>query len=64
MVQMAKVAEIAAAWRRAGEPYCDHGRKDKEYGLGSSTGDWACLDCGRTWPVGTATPPPEGSPKP
>lgn len=59
---MSEVARIAAAWERAGRPYCDHSRKEREYDLGADTGDWACLGCGVTWARGSEPPPPAGEP--
>ena len=59
-MQLGKVPGIEAAWRAAGEPYCEHTRKDKEYDLGADTGDWVCLDCGEAWWRGSETPPPRG----
>lgn len=61
MVQMTEVAKIRARWKRDGEPYCEHERTDKEYSLGADTGDWACLDCGLTWPRNQETPEPSGA---
>jgi hypothetical protein len=61
-MQLGKVPGITAAWKAAGEPYCDHSRKDKEYYLGADTGDWVCLDCGVSWSRGEPTPPPRGTP--
>lgn len=60
MVQMDKVAQIARGWEAAGRPRCDHSRADKEYYLGSQTGDMACLGCGETWGRGSPAPPPSG----
>lgn len=47
MVQMSEVARIYAAWIERGMPPCDHPRVDREYHLGSRTGDLVCLLCGR-----------------
>jgi hypothetical protein len=57
MVQMAKVAELIEAWQAKGNPPCDHPRVDKEYHLGSATGDDACLVCGASWPRGRRPEP-------
>ena len=59
VVQMSKVAEIRAAWERAGRPRCTHKDFDKEYYLGAQTGDVACMTCGTTWTRGAERPPPE-----
>jgi hypothetical protein len=55
MVQMTKVAEREAR----GSPPCDHGSHDREYYLGSHTGDDACLNCGAAWPSGESPPAPQ-----
>jgi hypothetical protein len=46
MVQMDKVAQIRKAWEAAGSPPCGHPDADREYYLGSNTGDYVCLTCG------------------
>lgn len=51
-MQMKEVRELRKRW--AGKP-CDHPNLDKEYDLGSDTGDYVCTTCGRTgqgsdWP--------------
>jgi hypothetical protein len=33
-----------------GNPPCEHPEIDKEYYLGSDTGDVVCKVCGETWP--------------
>jgi hypothetical protein len=62
MVQMNEVAKIAAAWEAAGQPYCEHKNHEKEHHLGGGTGDYACLDCGLSWPRGGPIPEPRGEP--
>lgn len=57
MVQLTKVREIREAWEAKGSPPCDHPSTDREYYLGSHTGDDACLVCGDSWPSGQK---PEG----
>jgi hypothetical protein len=46
VVQMTAVAKLREAWAAKGNPPCDHPRVDKEYYLGSQTGDKVCLVCG------------------
>jgi hypothetical protein len=48
MVQMDKVAEIRKAWEAAGSPPCEHPDVEREYYLGSNTGDRVCVRCGET----------------
>jgi hypothetical protein len=48
MVQMDKAAKIRKAWEAAGSPPCEHPDADREYCLGSSTGDYICLTCGES----------------
>lgn len=50
MVQMSKVAKTREAWISAGRHRCTHDRIDREYYPGGDTGDYACLDCGISWP--------------
>lgn len=52
MVQVSKVSDLLAAWEAKGNPPCDHPSIDREYYLGSHTGDDACLVCGASWPSG------------
>ena len=37
-------------WEAMGNPPCDHPVTDKEYYLGSDTGDLVCTTCGHCWP--------------
>ena len=60
MVQASEVATIRERWRTAGEPPCAHERTDREYELGGDTGDYACLDCGATWPRSQGAKPRAG----
>jgi hypothetical protein len=46
MVQMTQAAKIRKAWEAAGSPPCSHPDADREYYLGSSTGDYVCTTCG------------------
>lgn len=48
-MQMKKAAELRKAWAEKGNPPCAHPRLDKEYDLGSDTGDVVCTTCGETW---------------
>jgi hypothetical protein len=56
MAQMNKLQEIRAQWVAAGDKPCDHPNTDREYHLGSQTGDIGCLVCGRSWPRGSDPP--------
>jgi hypothetical protein len=57
MVQMARLAEIAAAWDANGGGECDHPKVDVEYYLGSQTSDEWCMVCGASWPRGKKPQP-------
>jgi hypothetical protein len=46
-MQMDDALRLRTAWIEKGNPPCDHPHVDKEYYLGSSTGDWVCTTCGR-----------------
>jgi hypothetical protein len=59
MVQMSKVPAIHDAWVRSGNPLCAHETFDKEYHLGSDTGDYVCMTCGASWRRGADKPAPE-----
>jgi hypothetical protein len=43
-MQMTKVRELRKEW---GNKPCDHPDYDREYYLGSHTGDYVCTTCGR-----------------
>ena len=43
-MQFEKAQQLKKAW---GNKPCDHPRTEKEYYLGSDTGDHVCLQCGR-----------------
>ncbi|WP_276735047.1 hypothetical protein [Bacillus sp. (in: firmicutes)] len=46
-MQMSEASELRIAWKEKGNPPCDHpNRPDKEYYLGTSTGDYVCSICG------------------
>jgi hypothetical protein len=49
MTQMDKFAALRRDWIAKGDPPCSHESVDKEYHLGSDTGDEGCLACGATW---------------
>ena len=50
MIQVDKVQEIRRRWEEAGRPVCTHQDREREYYLGSDTGDDVCLKCGKTLP--------------
>lgn len=43
-------------WLRKGNPPCDHPNVEREYYLGSHTGDERCTTCGATNPTQTKKP--------
>ena len=45
-MQMSDASELRAAWRQKGDPPCEHPETDREYYLGSYTGDNRCTTCG------------------
>ena len=45
-MQMRKAAALRDAWARKGNPPCEHPDLDREYDLGSNTGDYVCTVCG------------------
>jgi hypothetical protein len=49
MVQMDEAQELRRRWNEAGSPECDHPELDREYYLGSQTGDRVCLMCGEVF---------------
>ncbi|TFD16623.1 hypothetical protein E3T26_03915 [Cryobacterium sp. TMT1-21] len=48
-MQMKRANEIAKDWDAAGRPPCEHPHLDKEFHLGSSTGDYICTTCGEAF---------------
>jgi hypothetical protein len=51
-MQLKKAAELK---RERGDKPCDHSNLEKEYDLGSATGDYVCTQCGEAgfgsdWP--------------
>lgn len=49
MVQAKKASSIRQQWKESGAPLCTHESTEKEYELGSQTGDIMCMDCGETF---------------
>ena len=45
-MQMRKAAALRDAWVRNGNLPCDHPNLEREYDLGSDTGDHVCTTCG------------------
>jgi hypothetical protein len=45
-MQHDKASKLEESW---GNKPCDHPKFDKEYFLGSATGDWVCTQCGRAF---------------
>jgi hypothetical protein len=56
-MQMDEPARLRKDW---GDKPCDHKSLDKEYHLGSATGDYVCKQCGRSGP-GRDWPEKEGN---
>ncbi len=48
-MQTRKAAQLRKVWTDKGDPPCEHLNLDKEYALGSNTGDVVCTTCGETW---------------
>lgn len=49
-MQASESMALMKAWEQKGNPPCDHPKIEKEYYLGSSTGDFVCTTCGRQAP--------------
>jgi len=60
MVQASRLSEIRRDWERRGSPLCTHDDTDKEYDLGSQSGDRGCLNCGDSWWAQGPKPAPTG----
>lgn len=52
-IQNSKAREIAANWKRKKEKNpelkCEHKNLEKEYYLGTDTGDYVCTECGEAF---------------
>ena len=46
-MQLKKAQELKKRW---GNKPCDHSSLEKEYYLGTATGDYICTDCGESGP--------------
>ena len=46
-MQMSDATALREAWKKKGDPPCDHPGTDREYYLASHTGDDICTTCGR-----------------
>ena len=51
-MQASKGAELRRAWEAKGNQPCKHPETDKEYYLGSDSGDRVCTTCGAIFPMG------------
>lgn len=47
-MQTEKAQELQEKWLKKGNPPCSHERIEKEYHLGSDTGDYVCVTCGQS----------------
>jgi hypothetical protein len=45
-MQMKDAFELQKEWKRKGNPHCTHPNVEREYHLGSHTGDNVCTTCG------------------
>ncbi len=45
-MQMSKAMQLREAWKKKGDPPCDHQIIAREYYLSSHTGDSVCATCG------------------
>ena len=52
-MQMKRAMELQRAWAAKGNPPCEHPAVEREYHLGSDTGDQVCTPCGAAAPRGT-----------
>jgi hypothetical protein len=52
VVQMREAMQLRRAWNAKVSPPCDHPEVDREYNLGSHTGDYDCLTCGESFSPG------------
>ncbi|RQW91979.1 hypothetical protein DKL51_20015 [Micromonospora globispora] len=57
-MQINEAARRRERWRQAGSPPCAHEQHEREYYLGSDTGDNVCTDCGAIWTRGEPKPGP------
>lgn len=48
-LQMKEAQELRKEWERKGKPPCKHEKLEKEYYLGTQTGDKICTTCGETF---------------
>lgn len=53
MAQMDEFARLRREWAERGSLPCAHPDVEKEYYLGSDTGDEGCLVCGEVWARGS-----------
>jgi len=45
-MQTDRAEELQEKWLKRGSPQCSHEHIEKEYYLGSDTGDYVCTTCG------------------
>lgn len=46
-MQMEKAEELREKWIKKGNFLCEHVHIEKEYHLGTATGDYVCTSCGQ-----------------
>lgn len=49
-MQTNEAMSLQKRWAEKESPPCDHPRTEKEYYLGSATGDRVCTTCGECFP--------------
>jgi hypothetical protein len=47
-MELREAEELRKGWERKGNPPCKHEKREKEYYLGTHTGDKVCTTCGKT----------------
>jgi hypothetical protein len=47
-MQMDSAQKLRDGWEKSGNRPCEHKKVEKEYYLGSDTGDKVCTTCGKT----------------
>jgi len=57
MVQVDRLRQLRRDWVASEQVVCTHPNVEREYYLGSDTGDEGCLLCGESWPRGSREPP-------
>ena len=48
-IQLKEANELRKRWKKLGNKSCDHTTREKEYHLGTVTGDYICTQCGEAF---------------